>query len=229
MNDRELREAVESALDWEPIINAKGIGVSVKDGVVTLNGHVTSFPEQREAEKVAGLVRGVKAVVGNLQVALPAYYERSDEEIARAASNAIAWNTLLPKDKIQVWVDKGRVTLEGAVDWQYQRKSADKCVRYLAGVKDVNNHIIVRPSADRVAVKTQIEAALSAQCKAGRQRYSSGHSRRPGDSDRHSAVVGGTPGSGTRRLGFAGSTRRRQFADGQPGVKPGYVLGRSRN
>ncbi len=165
MNDRELREAVEQALDWEPIINAKGIGVSVKDGVVTLSGHVTSYPEQREAEKVAGLVRGVKAVVGNLQVALPAYYERSDEEIARAASNALAWNTLLPKDKIQVWVDKGRVTLEGAVDWQYQRKSADKCVRYLAGVKDVNNHIIVKPSADRVAVKTQIEAALLRNAK----------------------------------------------------------------
>lgn len=114
---------------------------------------------------MAGLVRGVKAVVGNLQVALPAHYERSDEEIARAASNAIAWNTILPKDRIQVWVDNGRVTLEGSVDWQYQRKSADKCVRYLAGVKDVNNHITVKPTADRIAVKTQIEAALLRNAK----------------------------------------------------------------
>ena len=61
MNDRDLREAVEQALDWEPIINDKGIGVSVTDGIVTLNGHVDSYPEKREAEKVAGLVRGVKA------------------------------------------------------------------------------------------------------------------------------------------------------------------------
>jgi osmotically-inducible protein OsmY len=160
MSDRELREAVEQALDWEPVINDKGIGVSVEDGVVTLNGHVDNFPEKREAEKVAGMVRGVRAVVCNLGVALPSRCEKTDEEIARAAANAIAWNTLLPKGKIRVWVDKGRITLEGAVDWNYQRKSADKCVRYLAGVKDVNNHIVVTPLADQIAVKVQIEAAL---------------------------------------------------------------------
>ncbi len=133
MSDRELWEEVEEALDWEPIINAKGITVSVEDGVVTLTGHVDSYPQKREAEKVAGLVRGVKAVVCRLHVALPNSNERRDEEIARAAANAIAWNTLLPKGTIQVWVDNGRITLEGTVDWQYQRKSADHCVRYLAG------------------------------------------------------------------------------------------------
>lgn len=160
MSDRDLREAIEDALDWEPIINAKRIGVSVKDGVVTLAGHVDSFPQKREAEKVAGLVRGVKAVVCELEVALSTPDERTDEEIAVAAANAIAWNTLLPKDKIQVWVDNGRVTLEGLVDWQYQRRAADHSVRYLAGVKDVNNHIVVKAGIDRIAVKTQIEAAL---------------------------------------------------------------------
>lgn len=160
MSDKDLREAVEDALDWEPIINAKRIGVSVKDGVATLAGHVDSFPQKREAEKVAGLVRGVKAVVCELEVSLPSPDERSDDEIARAAANAIAWNTLLPKDKIQVWVDNGRVTLEGTVDWQYQRRAADHSVRYLAGVKDVNNHIVVKAGIDRIAVKTQIEAAL---------------------------------------------------------------------
>jgi osmotically-inducible protein OsmY len=160
MSDKELREAVEQALAWEPIINAKGIAVSVEDGVVTLSGHVDNYPEKREAEKVAGMVRGVRAVACKLNVALPSRHERSDEEIARAAANAIAWNTLLPKGKIRVSVDKGRVTLEGAVDWNYQRKSADQCVRYLAGVKDVNDHIVVTPGADRIAVNTHIEAAL---------------------------------------------------------------------
>jgi osmotically-inducible protein OsmY len=145
MSDRDLREEVEEALDWEPIINAKRITVSVEDGVVTLTGHVDSYPQKREAEKVAGLVRGVKAVVCQLHVALPNSDERRDEEIARAAANAIAWNTLLPKGTIQVWVDNGRITLEGTVDWQYQRKAADHCVRYLAGVKDVNSHIVVKP------------------------------------------------------------------------------------
>ena len=160
MSDRELREAVEEALDWEPIIDAKGIGVSAKDGVVTLTGHVPSYPQKREGEKVAALVRGVKAVVCELQVRLPSPNERSDEDIARAAANAVAWNTLLPKDKIKVWVDQGRITLEGEVAWQYQRKSADQCVRYLAGVKDVNNHIIVESHADQAVIKEHIEAAL---------------------------------------------------------------------
>lgn len=172
MTDKELREAVEQALEWEPIIDAKAIGVSAHDGVVTLSGHVPSYAQKREAEKVAGLVRGVKAVACELKVALPSFSERCDEEIARAAADAIAWNTLLPKGRIQVWVDQGRVTLEGAVDWQYQRRSADKGVRYLAGVRDVNNHIVVEPRADQVAVKTQIEAALlrNAQLNANRIR-----------------------------------------------------------
>jgi len=160
MNDKELRKAVEEALDWEPIVDAKGIGVSVEDGVVILSGHVANYAEKREAEKVASLVRGVKAVACELHVTLPLDFERSDEEIAHAAANAIAWNTLLPKSRIQVWVDRGRVTLEGAVDWQFQRKSADQCIRYLAGVRDVNNHIVVTPGADQVAVRTEIEAAL---------------------------------------------------------------------
>ena len=160
MNDRDLRGAVEQALDWEPNIYAKGIGVSVKDGIVTLTGHVDSYPEKREAEKVAGLVRGVRAVACELQAKPAREKELSDEEIARAAANAIAWNTLLPKGRLQVWVDQGRVTLEGTLDWQYQRTSADQCVRYLAGVKDVNDHIVVRPAARRGTVKAQIEAAL---------------------------------------------------------------------
>ncbi|HLH00527.1 MAG TPA: BON domain-containing protein [Bryobacteraceae bacterium] len=160
MSDKELREAVEQALDWEPGIASKAVGVTAQDGVVTLTGHVPSYTEKREAEKVAGLVRGVKAVVCQLDVAVPQLFERSDEDIARAASNAIAWNPLLPKDAIQVC--HGRVTLEGSVDWQYQRKAAGKCVRYLAGVRDVNNHIVVKSDADQLAVKTQIEAALFA-------------------------------------------------------------------
>jgi len=132
----------------------------VEDGVVTLSGHVESYFEKREAEKVATLVRGVTAVVCELGVALPVASERTDEDIARAAVNAIGWNTLVPKGKVKVWVENGRVTLEGVVDWQFQRKSVDQCVRYLAGVKDVNNHIVVKPSADRAVIKDEIEAAL---------------------------------------------------------------------
>lgn len=172
MSDRDLRQAIEQALDWEPAIDTKGIGVSIRNGIATLTGHVPSYAEKREAEKVTGLVRGVKAVACELEVVLPSSSERSDEEIARAASDAIAWNTLVPQNDIQVWVDHGRVTLEGGVDWQYQRKAAGQCVRYLAGVRDVNNHIVVTPRPDRIAVKAKVEAALlrDAQLDANRIR-----------------------------------------------------------
>src|SRR5215472_805095 len=170
MGDKELREAVEEALDWEPSVDAKGVGVSVQDGIVTLSGRVPSFAQKRETEKVAGSVRGVRAVACELDVVLPTHSERSDEDIARAAAHAIAWNTLLPEDAIGIWVDAGRVTLEGTVDWQYRRKAAAASVRYLAGVCDVNNHIVVKPRADRAAAKAHIDAALlrNAQLDANR-------------------------------------------------------------
>jgi len=160
MNDLDLNREVKEALDWEPALDARAISVSIKDGIVTLTGSVPSYPEKHVAEKAAGLVRGVKAVACELAVALPAFNNRSDQEIARAAADALAWNTLLRNTKIQVFVDNGRITLEGAVNWNYQRQSADRSVRYLAGVRDVNNHIVVRPVAEQVAVKSQIEAAL---------------------------------------------------------------------
>lgn len=160
MNDLDIKAAVKDALEWEPGLDARTISISVRDGIVTLTGSVPSYPEKHMAEKAAGLVRGVKAVACELAVALPAFNARTDQEIARAAADAIVWNTLLPNTDIQVFVDKGRITLEGTVHWNYQRESADRSVRYLAGVRDVNNHIVVRPMADHAAVKSEIEAAL---------------------------------------------------------------------
>jgi len=160
MNDFEIKVEVKEALNWEPALDARAINTSIKNGIVTLTGSVPSYPEKHVAEKAAGLVRGVKAVACELAVALPGFNSRSDQEIARAAADAVAWNTLLANTKIQVFVDKGRITLEGTVNWNYQRQSADRSVRYLAGVRDVNNHVIVRPVAEQVAVRSQIEAAL---------------------------------------------------------------------
>jgi osmotically-inducible protein OsmY len=160
MYDLDLRKQVKEALDWEPALDARAIDVSVKDGIVTLTGSVPSYPEKHLAEQAVGFTRGAKAVACELAVALPAFSVRTDQEIARAAADAIAWNTLLTNTSIQVFVDKGRVTLEGAVNWHYQRQSADRSVRYLAGVRDVNNHIIIRPVAEQIAVRGQIESAL---------------------------------------------------------------------
>jgi osmotically-inducible protein OsmY len=160
MKDDDLNVEVKEALDWEPALDARAIRVSIQDGIVTLFGSVPSYPEKHVAEKAAGLVRGVKAVACELVIALPADDCRNDPEIARAAADAIRWNTLLSNANIQVFVDKGRITLEGTVCWNYQRQAADRSVRYLAGVRDVNNHIVVRPVADQVAVRSRIEAAL---------------------------------------------------------------------
>jgi osmotically-inducible protein OsmY len=160
MNDIDLKVEVKEGLDWEPALDTRAINLSVKDGIVTLTGSVPSYPEKHLAEQAAGLVRGVKAVACELTVVLPAFNSRSDQEIARAAADAIGWNTLLANAKIQVFVDKGRITLEGTVNWNHQRQSADRSVRYLAGVRDVNNHIVVKPIAEQVAVKSQIQAAL---------------------------------------------------------------------
>ena len=160
MTDSELRTAIQKELDWEPSIQSDGIGVAVREGITTLSGYVRSYPEKHEAELVAGRIRGVRAVVANLEVRLPDVNVRNDEEIARAAANAIAWNTLLPPDSVKVWVENGRITLEGNVTWQYQRQSASASVRYLTGVKEVNNHITVGPVVRREAVKAEIEEAL---------------------------------------------------------------------
>jgi len=160
MSDHDLRTAVERELDWDPSINATGIGVAVNDGVVMLSGHVASYPEKREAERIAARVRGVRAVAGELDVRVAELRQRTDEDIARAAAETLAWNTLVPQDKIKIWVDNGRVTLEGKVDWQYQRAAAEAAVRVLTGVSDVNNHIFVTPSANRELVSAEIESAL---------------------------------------------------------------------
>jgi len=160
VTDSDLRAAVQQELDWEPSIEAKEIGVAASDGVVTLSGHVETFAQKHCAEEIAVRVRGVRALVSDLVVRLLDANVRPDEEIARAAANAIAWNTLLPKGEIQVRVEKGRVTLLGVVDWQYQRASAAEGVRSLTGVRDVNNHIAVNPRIRREVVKDEIEAAL---------------------------------------------------------------------
>lgn len=167
MNDFDINAEVKEALDWEPALDARAIHVSVKDAIVTLTGSVSSYPEKHAAEKAAGLIRAVKAVVCELVVALPPSNTRSDQDIARAAADAIAWNTLLAGSNIRVLVDKGRVTLEGAVNWNYQRLSADRSVRYLAGVRDVNNHIVVHPRTEQRAVKDEIEAALARNARLG--------------------------------------------------------------
>lgn len=160
MDDLELKKSVESELNFEPSINAAEIGVAVKNGVVTLSGRVPSYWEKISAERAAGRVSGVKAVANELEVRLPGSSERTDEDIAQAAVDTLRWSVLVPQDRIKVKVSKGWITLEGNVDWQFQKSAAEKAVRKLYGVLGVSNLIEVKPQVSKAEVKTSIEAAL---------------------------------------------------------------------
>ena len=159
MSDAGLKSLVEEELEFEPSVNAAHIGVAVRDGVVTLTGHVASYVEKVAAEKAAQRVRGVKAIAEEIEVRYPYDGKRSDDEIARRAVAVLDWNTLIPS-AVKVKVERGWVTLAGAVDWQYQREAAESAVRKLDGVVGVTNTIALkdRPKADDV--KKKIEDAL---------------------------------------------------------------------
>ena len=130
-----LKTDVEDELQWEPSINAAEIGVAVKEGIVTLTGRVPSLAQKSAAARAAARVTGVKVVVNELEVGPPPADRRTDEEIARSVANALDWNTSIPSDRIKAQVSQGWVTLEGTVDWYYQKEAAERAVRYLRGVK----------------------------------------------------------------------------------------------
>ncbi len=158
--DLELQQDVMKELQWEPTIRAADIGVSVTDGVVTLSGYVDSFYKKWAAERAAERVFGVKAVAEELKVRLPDSLKRSDEDIARAASNALEWNVAVPHDRVKVQVQDGLVNLSGEVDWWYQKDAAEDTVRKLVGVVLVNNRITVKPAVKPQDVKDKIESAF---------------------------------------------------------------------
>jgi len=166
--DDEIRKDVHFALLWEPQLANADIGVAVSDGVVTLTGFVPSVWMKTEAEKAAKNVYGVRAVANEIEVRLGS--ERTDSEIARSAVEALERHVLIPSERITVTVSHGRVTLEGEVNWQFQRKLAESAVRKLEGVRDIMNKIRIKTNAPPEKIARKIEEALqrSAQLDARR-------------------------------------------------------------
>jgi len=160
MTDKQLRDNVQAALEWEPSIDVADIGVTVDRGVVTLRGEVRTFTEKAAAERVALRVYGVKGLANDLSVRLRGGLEHTDSDIALAAVNALKWNTQVPTDKVTVTVSNGWVTLKGELEWNFQRESAARVVRDLVGVVGVSNAITVRPRVSVADVEAKIEAAL---------------------------------------------------------------------
>jgi osmotically-inducible protein OsmY len=161
---------VEEELKWEPDLDATDIAVDVKNGVVTLTGFVRSYSEKWQAEAVAKRVAGVVGVANDLEVRLPGSDERPDPEIARDAVAAIKNRLPLAADNIKVVVKDRWVTLEGEVEWNYQREAAENAVRWLRGVRGVTNLIKVKPRVAPEGIKRKIEEALkrSAEIDASR-------------------------------------------------------------
>jgi osmotically-inducible protein OsmY len=170
--DGTLQQDVLQELKWDPSIDATNIGVVVNDGVVTLTGYVNSYADKWAAEKAAKRVYGVKAVVNRIEVRLPGSSERTDEDIAHDAVAALRNNVSVPDDKIKVSVSDGWVTLEGEVDWQYQKSVAEDAVRYLRGVKGVVNLITVKPVASPTELKQRIEQAFKRSAEIDARRVS---------------------------------------------------------
>jgi len=164
--DSAIQQDVKAELDWEPAVNATQIGVEVKDGIVTLAGHVTSFSEKWDAERAAQRVSGVKALAIEIDVILPGSSKRNDADIARAAENLLDWTSNVPKDRIKIMVEGGWVTLSGEVDWEYQRQAIARSIRHLMGVVGVSDQITLKPEASLDNVKSGIKAALSRRAQA---------------------------------------------------------------
>jgi osmotically-inducible protein OsmY len=156
--DNQLQEAVLAELRWEPSVTAAHIGVAA--GVVTLTGHVQSFAEKQAAETATRRVKGVKAVVEKIEIRLPFDAKQTDEEIAAAAVNRLAWDVSVPRDAVKVEVEKGWLTLTGQVDWYYQKEAAEQDVRRLSGVVGVSNQIAIKQKVNTSNIGDDIMHAL---------------------------------------------------------------------
>jgi osmotically-inducible protein OsmY len=161
--DEQLKADVIDELAWDPAINATGVGVMVKDGVVTLSGHLDSFAEKHALEQALQRVEGVRGIALELDVKLSPKHKRSDSEIAQAAATALRLNSLVPEGKVKVKVESGWVTLTGELDWSYQVARAEQCVRTLAGVRGLDNQITIKPRASGKDIRSEITDALTRQ------------------------------------------------------------------
>ena len=158
--DTELQQAVLDELAWEPAVTAAHIGVTARDGIVTLSGHVPSYWEKGAAEVAAARDKGVGAVAEELRVELLGN-PVADERIAKDALEHLARDTGLPGDRIKVHVEDGHLTLTGDVDWQYQKAAAARAVGRLPGVKWVTNKLTLEPPTVASGVREKIEKALA--------------------------------------------------------------------
>lgn len=159
-SDADVQQDVLEELSWDPHITVSDIGVSVKEGVVTLTGLVDSYLVRMAAQNAALRVKGVHAVANEIDVRLHTAAERTDSDLALAALYALKWDAAIQTDKLDVTVSHGYVSLKGEVEWPFQREAAERVIHRLAGVKGVTNWITVAAHTTPSDIQKRIEKAL---------------------------------------------------------------------
>lgn len=183
--DSEIQREVEEELRYDPSLVEDDIAVSVRDGVVTLAGWVKSYLDKWRAERTVSRIRGVRAVANDLDVRLPSSSIRTDPDVARAVADALDWNVSVPKGRIKAKVEKGWVTLEGDVDWYFQKEAAERAVRAITGVKGVTSLLTVKAQPTPTDVKNKIKQALDRGAEVDADRITV-------EVDGHKAILRGT-------------------------------------
>ncbi|MBW4036088.1 MAG: BON domain-containing protein [Proteobacteria bacterium] len=159
-DDTQLQQRVMAELNWQPGVTAGHIGVTAKAGIVTLSGHVESYADKHAAEAITRRVRGVFGVAEDIVVELPVHIKRTDEDIAAAAVERLAWDVSVPRDSVKVTVADGWLTLTGRVGAHYQREAATRDVQGLIGVRGVSSEITIKPRVDATNLSQDIMHAL---------------------------------------------------------------------
>lgn len=169
-SDSQIQDDVMEELKWQPFLSASEIGVAVKNGVVTLSGKVDSYPKKIAAAKAAKSVAGVKAIAEDIQVGISPGYRKTDSEIAEAVLNALKSHSAVKEEQVKIRVEDGTVTLEGEVEWEYQRDNAKTAIENLIGVRSLINLITVKPKIKASDIQQKIRAAFhrSATIDAGK-------------------------------------------------------------
>lgn len=159
-SDTQLQKNVIEEISWDPSLRESEIGVAAKDGVITLTGSAQTFAQKYAAVNATRRVTGVAAIANDITVSLTPFHKRTDTEIAHAAMEAVNWNVLVPAGAIQLKVEDGLLTLSGAVEWDYQRKAAERTLRTLHGVRGVVDLVVVKAHAKSADVTSKIKDAF---------------------------------------------------------------------
>jgi len=159
--NEELQKDVQNAIKWEPLLHAAEIGVTIKDGVVTLTGIVDGYFKKKEAENAAKNVSGVKAVVEEIEIKYSNTFTKTDNDIAHEVLKALKDNWAVAEDRLKVKVEDGWVTLEGELTWNFQRQDAKTAISFLPGVKGVTNEIKIKSDIKDAIEKKDVEKALA--------------------------------------------------------------------